>query len=309
MSIPFAKENRHRVLKAIEGDISYERLSPAEWRQFVQNYNYDDGIEPFEWLIKQKICDKGTALCLYWHLDPFYYYEESFKDIDNPNYKLIREIEDRFAAGFYENEEFAFDPYDNDPNAKCEFMPKNADTSIIPDIMLQKTNGVPFGRVDLEFAFLRAPNEKESETIDKKINNAIAILRQIDAAYLYNDTDKTVEAIANAVAHFAGKELGAIEINDLSFLWLDCVAKKHGWSWVMWDYETGATYGVSNRSKSLTCLANTIITHTIDGFQKPQIITKLYWELSDENAIDNIYSGIGLLFYTSHLEFIGARAD
>ncbi|WP_404477401.1 DUF4274 domain-containing protein [Sphingobacterium sp. ML3W] len=71
--ILFTKKNKNNVNDAIEGEKSYKKLTSEEWHQFVQNYNYDSGNEPFEWLIKQKICDKGTALCLYWHLQPDFY--------------------------------------------------------------------------------------------------------------------------------------------------------------------------------------------------------------------------------------------
>jgi hypothetical protein len=297
MSIPFTKQNKRKTLKAIAGGISYKCLSSSEWHQFVQNYNYDGGIKPFEWLVKQKTCDKGTALCLYWYLDPLYFHSERFKNFNSPHYKLIKKIEDGFAAGFYENEEFSYEP-------SSEFLPKNADTHNIPKIMLQNTNGVLFERAYIEEAFLRAPNEKDLKTMEKRISNAIAILRLIDdPKYLNDDTDKTVAAIENAVIYFKDKDIGKMKINDLSFLWLDCIAKKYGWSWVMWDWETGAKHGVSNKSKSLTCMANMIIEHIISGLQEPQIITQLYLGLADEKKINTCWSGIVLLSYTGHLEF------
>ena len=83
-----------------------------QYRLFLNN-NYDDGIAPFDWIIKQKHCDKGTALCLYWFLQPDYFCkfknEDEIKaDINYEIYLLIKEIEERYCAGFYVDENFPF---------------------------------------------------------------------------------------------------------------------------------------------------------------------------------------------------------
>ena len=65
--------------------------------------------------------------------------------------------------------------------------------------------------------------------------------------------------IIDSVEFWKIRDLGKIKINDLSYLWLDCIHKKYEWDWIMWDWETGANFGVSNKLKSLTCLADTII--------------------------------------------------
>ena len=88
---------------------------------------------------------------------------------------------------------------------------------------------------------------------------------------------------------------------------MDCVHKKHNSDWIIWDWETGNNIGVTNATKELTCLADTIINHTIDGFQQSSIISDLYQDLSGVNNFYDLkkdpYSGIGLLFSTDHLKF------
>jgi hypothetical protein len=305
MTINFTKRNKNNVNDAIEGKKSFKKLTTEEWHQFVQNYNYDDGNEPFEWLIKQKICDKGTALCLYWHLQPDFYCNENKANSDSENisdndYNLIKEIEKRFLEGFYETELFSFNP-------KQEFLTSESNVSCIPKIMQEKTNGIPFERIDVEFAFLRNPDDKELKTIDKKIKDAISILQITNPDFQLTDVQKTITEIIKCVEHWKGKDLGKVKIENLSFLWLDCLREKYNWTWVIWDWETGKNIGMSNKSKALTCLANTIIKHTIDGFQPTTIISKLFYALNGiERAIElkqNPYSGIGLLFSSDHLKF------
>jgi len=306
--ILFTKKNKNNVNDAIEGEKSYKKLTSEEWHQFVQNYNYNSGNEPFEWLIKQKICDKGTALCLYWHLQPDFYCNSENTDTysknstDN-NYTLIKEIETRFTEGFYERELLSFDP-------KRDFLKPETDVSCIPKVMQEKTTGTSFERLDVEFAFLRNPDEKELKIIDKKIKDAVLILKTVNPDFQVTfDTQKTIAEIQNAVEYWKGKDLGKLKIENLSFLWLDCLCKEYHWTWIIWDWETRKKIGVANKSKALTCLSDTIIRHTIDGFQPTNIITQLYNDLNGvERVVDlrkDPYSGVGLLFSSDHLKFQG----
>ena len=298
MTIAFTKQNKNRVYKALQRDLSFKKLTTEELHQFVQNYNFDDGLEPFEWIVKQKHCDKGTALCLYWHLEPDFHCEKNRRDASNQDIELIKEIENRFLTGFYENEQFAFNP-------KTEFLTPIKNTSCLPKEMLEKTNGIPFEKLSVEFAFLRTPNEKEFTIIQKKIKNAIDIIQISNPDFVYENPDHAVKNIIDSVEYWKVNDLGKIKIYDLSYLWLDCIHKKYDWDWIMWDWETGANYGVSNKSKKHTCLADTIIRHTIDNFEPTNTIYNLFRDLNSlKDESDHLkyhYTGIGLLFSSSHL--------
>jgi hypothetical protein len=293
MMIDFAKANKNRVQKVLDKEWSFKKLNAEEWHQFVQNFNYDDSLEPFFWLVKQKICDKGTALALYWYLQP-----TVGRGGGDDRSRLLREIEQHYASGFYASERFSFDPRE-------EFLTPNTRLGDIPEAMTLKTSGIDFGRVEVEFAFLRRPDEKERKTIDKKIRHAASIITLIHPEFEWSDPDQAVKAIVRSVEHWKSHDYGKIRIKDLSYLWLECVTQKYGWEWIVWDYETGKHDGVSNPSKNLTCLANTLIHHTIDGFQPTSLIVRLYDDLAknDSSLFSEIYSGIGLLFETSHLSF------
>ncbi|MGE8381773.1 MAG: hypothetical protein ACN6PN_25640, partial [Sphingobacterium sp.] len=81
-------------------------------------------------------------------------------------------IETRFTEGFYERELLSFDP-------KRDFLKPETDVSCIPKVMQEKTAGTSFERLDVEFAFLRNPDEKELKIIDKKIKDAVLILKTV----------------------------------------------------------------------------------------------------------------------------------
>jgi len=300
MEIVFTKRNKNNVCDAIEGKKSYKKLSTEEWHQFVQNYNYDDGNEPFEWLIKQKFCDKGTALCLYWYLQPDYYCGKERNYAEDEDFLLIKEIEKRYLEGFYETELFSFDP-------KIEFLTSQTNTSCIPIEMQEKSKGIPFERLNVEYAFLRKPNEKELETISKKLKDSVSIIQKTNVSFKDNEIEKTISAIRDCVEYWKGKDVGKIKIENLSFLWLNCLRQKYNWDWIIWDWETGKKIGVSNASKSLTCLSDTIIKHTINGFQPTKIISELFNDLNGIGYMRemkrNPYGGIGLLFSTEHLKY------
>jgi len=301
----FNKKSKNRVLKAVNNEMSYQKLTAPELHQFVQNWNYDDGIEPFEWIVKQKHLDKGTALCLYWMLQPDYFCrfeseDEIKEDINYETYQLVKEIEQRYVSGFYADENFSFDP-------KEEFLNEYSNVKCIPTEMSVKSPGIVFERQDIEFAFLRNPNEKELKTINTKIADAIKIIQISNPDFLYKEPEDAIKAIIESIEYWKGKELGKIKINNLSYLWLDAVQKKHNWNWIIWDWETGNNIGITNTTKELTCLADTIIEHTIDGFQESSIMYDLYQDLAGVNNFYDLkrdpYSGIGLLFSTDHLKF------
>ncbi|MCD0470671.1 DUF4274 domain-containing protein [Flavobacterium sp. JAS] len=301
----FNKKSKNRVLKAVNNEMSYQKLTAAELHQFIQHWNYDDGLEPFEWIIRQKHLDKGSALCLYWMLQPDYFCrfenEDALKeDINYEAYLLIKEIEQRYVSNFYAAENFSFDP-------KEEFLDEHSNTKCIPSEMLLKSPGNVFERQDIEFAFLRKPTEKELKTIATKIADAIKIIQISNPDFLYNQSEDATKAIIESIEYWKEKELGKIKINNLSYLWMDAVHKKYHWDWIIWDWETGNNIGITNTTKELTCLSDTIIRHTIDGFQKSSIIDDLYKDLAGVNNFYDLkrdpYSGIGLLFSTDHLKF------
>ena len=82
-----------------------------QWHNVVPHWNWDFGIEPLLWIIRQKECDKATALTAFYLTRPGEFLDERAKvspyQIDS--FDLIDEIRRRFLGGFYTRSRFAFD--------------------------------------------------------------------------------------------------------------------------------------------------------------------------------------------------------
>lgn len=93
------------------------QATPEEWHQVAWNWNWDAGIEPLRWIIRQPTCDRGTALLVYWYAGPRYKARYASRD-EVPLYQLegfdlVMEIEAGFLAGRYSNAQISFDPRDD----------------------------------------------------------------------------------------------------------------------------------------------------------------------------------------------------
>lgn len=291
MTISFTAKNKTNVLSALEGGKFYKQLSSAEWHQFVLHYNFDDGMEPFFWLARQKVCDKGTALLLYWMLHPdFYHTNEDSRDSED--YALIKEIEERFCSGFYESEIFFFDPHE-------EWIGGDTDLSGIPEMMRRRTEGVSFGSLELETVFLRPLTEQEEKSILKKIADAVKIIRMFQPDFERGKPEQTVKTIAKSVGYWKKNESGKIKVQHLAWLWLDALHEKYGWGW-----ETGCALGVHSKTARIACLTDIFVRHVLDDLLPLSSMEKLFKELGKAEKEDldlSLYMGLGVVKFTDHL--------
>jgi hypothetical protein len=47
--------------------------TPEELHEFVDRWNWDGGSEPIRRVLAHPLCDRGTALMVYWRLEPIFY--------------------------------------------------------------------------------------------------------------------------------------------------------------------------------------------------------------------------------------------
>lgn len=147
-------EQRERVRFVLENEpmdaLHMDVLqSPLELHQFAINYNCNAGFRPLRWLIRSPLCDKGTALYVYWQLGDVVWTAPEDRDVgreeDWDAAGLIAELETRFAAGFYQHQEIAFDPRGwLEWNRIDEYRwqkARQAGTLTFPEEMLQATPG------------------------------------------------------------------------------------------------------------------------------------------------------------------------
>ena len=161
--------------------------SPVELHEFALHYNWDDGIEIPRAIINNKHCDKGTALMIYWLAGPMYFcqYEnrkEILRHYEAALYDLIKEIEEKYISGFYQNKKVLFNPrydsknagydhtqtYDDKPQ-KQEIPDKMFEPSI-PDFEWEAMGKPikPIKKVDYKKAFKSLYNEISKLEMDDK---------------------------------------------------------------------------------------------------------------------------------------------
>lgn len=129
--------------------IEFLKKSPPEtWHQVAWSWNWDNGLAPLEWLIRQPECDQGTALLIYWYAGGPSWSKDS-KDCDEYQrdvFELVKEIERNYVSGFYQNGNLAFDPrYDCNGRDWTKEHPEPA-----PEIFYQPSPGEKVGRKPFE---------------------------------------------------------------------------------------------------------------------------------------------------------------
>jgi hypothetical protein len=123
---PLSQEQKTRLNFVFAGHPSgdmAERLgkleTPLELHQFILNYNVNDSFRPSQAVIRNPLCDRGTALCAYWQFEDIvvsrrqtYHFPESKDWMANwgIGLALVEEIERRYLSDSYRTRLFRFDP-------------------------------------------------------------------------------------------------------------------------------------------------------------------------------------------------------
>ena len=94
-----------------------KKNSPKERQLLAIDWNFDNSKEVIKWIAEQPDTDKGTALFLYWYMNPqeFKQYEnrEDCKKKDSwllEDYDIVETLEKNYISGFYKNQKYAFNP-------------------------------------------------------------------------------------------------------------------------------------------------------------------------------------------------------
>lgn len=102
---------------AIDGNAEILALcnDPLELHAFVSNWNCDRGVEPLLVVVKNRACDAGTALWLYWGNDPYFYsryatIDDARGDEERVMFDFFRFIEHRMACNDFATSRVPFDP-------------------------------------------------------------------------------------------------------------------------------------------------------------------------------------------------------
>ena len=133
--------------------IDYLEKNTSEERQLLaMSWNFDNPKKVIQWIVSRPDTDRGTILCLYWHMAPAFY-KENYADRkeceeENPwsleDYDIIDAIEKNWLSGLYENQIYAFDPsddfYSDGYDRTAEYDESRAKAKI-PDVFFEPLGG------------------------------------------------------------------------------------------------------------------------------------------------------------------------
>ncbi|HEX4797434.1 MAG TPA: DUF4274 domain-containing protein [Humisphaera sp.] len=101
-----------RVLGQIE--------TPEELHEFVDRWNWDGGTKPIQRALAHPLCDRGTALMVYWRMEPIFFLTPDHDTREKVTAKLwpdavvhwdmLRELERRLAANQFRTAQVPYDP-------------------------------------------------------------------------------------------------------------------------------------------------------------------------------------------------------
>lgn len=105
---------------ALETDLIIDYLkknSPKERQLLAIDWNFDNSKEVIKWIAEQSDTDKGTALFLYWYMNPqFFKKYKSREECEEDgswvleDFDIVETLEKNYISGFYKNQKYAFSP-------------------------------------------------------------------------------------------------------------------------------------------------------------------------------------------------------
>lgn len=150
-----------------------KKNTPKERQLLAIDWNFDNSKEVIKWIAEQEDTDKGTALFLYWYMNPQFFKrfksrEECEKDASwaLEDFDIVEILEKNYIAGFYKNQKYAFNP-------KCDIYNGGYDWTKEVDEDKMKAEIPKEMYIALEGEVLASPNWAEgipsdiSDIIDK----------------------------------------------------------------------------------------------------------------------------------------------
>ena len=94
-----------------------KKNTPKERQLLAIDWNFDNSKEVIKWIAEQEDTDKGTALFLYWYMNPqFFKRFKSREECENDaswaleDFDIVEILEKNYIKGFYKNQKYAFNP-------------------------------------------------------------------------------------------------------------------------------------------------------------------------------------------------------
>ena len=90
-----------------------KKNSPKERQLLAIDWNFDNSKEVIKWIAEQPDTDKGTALFLYWYMNPqFFKKYENRKECEEEDswaledFDIVETLEKNYISGYYKNQKY-----------------------------------------------------------------------------------------------------------------------------------------------------------------------------------------------------------
>src|SRR5437868_15390451 len=93
----------------------FETVTDAEELHLYANgFNWDTGVGELRRVVRHRLCDRGTALLIYWRGNPGFFARfadrsETINPDQADQFDLLQEIEQKIIAGHFHTRRFAYD--------------------------------------------------------------------------------------------------------------------------------------------------------------------------------------------------------
>lgn len=190
MKPEFTSQQQIRVDFLLDGWDSIESFaqtlscveSSTEIHEFVRHYNWDYGLEPLKLILTHPLCDRGTALEIYWLCQPDYY--TGFTTIDDipscnvDGYLFFKFVESLLNENCFQHNNIHFDPMANYFIEKQRYLAKY---SGIPDELLLPNYGDVATNKERLRSYREAPDDAEAlDFLANKYLNSRDYIKALD---------------------------------------------------------------------------------------------------------------------------------
>jgi len=113
--------------------IDFLLQDPTKLFRYVKKFNWDNGQDEMEYIVKSAKCDTATALLIYWLSSPYSYSEETIKTTELIPFIIEKNIQN----GFYQTSSNHFDPINFEgTDFITEYQQEKNKKRLIPEFIL-----------------------------------------------------------------------------------------------------------------------------------------------------------------------------
>lgn len=170
-----------KIKKVLGGGNIKLLKTPMEYHQLLLHWNFDDEIEPLEYIVDQPETDLGTVVLLYWLFGPGSTFQ--FRKNNPRLFALMQKIEKNVAAGFYQNKNISIDPTNSEGT---NFIAEEANQKYldkIPEVFKNLTPGENVETIKLVAEYINRvypPSDVDLIKLNKNIDAGLKILLKTD---------------------------------------------------------------------------------------------------------------------------------